>query len=294
MDYNTLSPLLSGSRIEENFSYVETSASEIDTDIIYDIVTRGHHNGAIVYVLRNAFSPESAASIVENFDRLLYETDGGNRHDDGYVKINQIGATQFSRSGEEYVREVMGTAQMSLDLLEELSGDEIEQMFNTGLLEKIFARRGVVFRSSRFKSIPGGFCTFRRWLDNGEMALMPHEDSAQLITARTDDYEIAGARHVVSYNAAVETTDIGGELVVWNLNPDDRCRENLGLVGTGYPYPIRELEGVESFTVQLHEGDAYFLNSSFIHGVSSLQEGRRLSAGRFIGKITDDLVVYWT
>ncbi|MDT7802841.1 MAG: L-isoleucine 31-dioxygenase [Actinomycetota bacterium] len=294
MDHKTLSPALSGARIEENFSYRETSASEIDTEIIHDIITRGDHNGAIVYVLRNAFRPEAAVRLAENFDRLLYETNGGNRHDDGYVKTNQIGATQFSRSGEEYVRDVIGTAQMSLDLLDELSSDEIEQMFNTELLEKIFAKKGVVFRSSRFKSVPGGFCAFRRWLDNGEMALMPHEDTAQLITARTDDYEIAGARHVVSYNAAVETTDKGGELVVWNLNPDDRCRENLSLVGTGYPYPIRELEGVELFTVQLRQGDAYFLNSSFIHGVSSVQAGRRLTGGRFIGKITDDLVVYWT
>jgi L-isoleucine 31-dioxygenase len=294
MTSSTLSTLLSGARIENNFSCLETSAAEADTEIIHDIITSGHHNGAVVYVIRGAFRPESAARVVENFDRLLAETSGGNRHDDGFVRTNQIGATQFSRTGEEYVREVIQTSSTSLDLLDGVSHDEVERMFNTELLEKVFAKKGIVFRSSRFKNMPGGFCTLRRWLDNGEMALMPHEDTAQLLAARADGYEIAGARHVVSYNAAVEATDEGGSLVVWNLNPDDRCRENLGVVGTGYPYPPGELAGLESFIVQLHQGDAYFLNSSFIHGVSSLREGRRLSAGRFIGQVADDLVVYWT
>lgn len=290
----TFSPVLSGVHIEENFSYLETSVAEIDTEIIYDIITRGNHNGAVVYVIRSAFHAETAARVVENFDRVLAETSGGNRVDDNFVKTNQVGATQFSRSGEEYVREVLQTSPTSLDLLAGVSHEEVEQIFLTESLEKLFAEKGMIFRNSRFKNIPGGFSTFRRWLDNGEMALHPHDDTAQLLAARKDDYEIARARHVVSYNAAVETTDKGGALVVWNLNPDDRCRENLGLVGTGYPYPTDELVDLESFRLELRRGDVYFLNSSFIHGVSSLQEGRRLSAGRFIGQVADDLVVYWT
>jgi len=289
-----LSPMLSGSRIEEGFSYLETSPSEVDTEVIWDIITGGDHRGAVVYVIRDAFGPESAARVVKNFDRLTHETDGGNRHDDGYVKTNQIGATQFSRSGGEYVREVIKNSPESLDLFDDVSHGEIEQLFYTELLEKMFAEKGVVFRGSRFKNIPGGFSTFRRWLDNGEMALLPHEDTAQLLAARRDGYEIAAARHVVSYNAAVQVADRGGELVVWNLRPDDQCRENLGLVGTGYPYPLGALQGVESTTIQLRERDVYFLNASFVHGVASVQEGQRLTAGRFIGQLSDNLVVYWT
>jgi L-isoleucine 31-dioxygenase len=283
-----------GTRIEENFSYLEARAADVDSAVIYDIVTRGDHNGAVVYVIRDAFSSATATRIVDNFDRLLSSTDGGNRSDDGFVKTNQIGATQFSRGGEEYVREVIRTSLMSLELLDGVSQDEIERVFQTELLEKIFANKGMVFRSARFKSIPAGYATLRRWLDNGQMALMPHDDTAQLLCAEKDGFEIAKAKHVVSYNAAVEANDKGGLLKVWNLNPNDQCREKLGLVGTGYPYPLAELEEVESMTVQLFEGDVYFLNSSFIHGVSSLLEGRRLSAGRFIGKVSGDTVVYWT
>jgi L-isoleucine 31-dioxygenase len=289
-----LSPTLSGMRVRKNFSYLETTAPEVNTEAIFDLITKGEHNGAVVYVIRGAFEPETGARVVENFDRILAETNGGNRHGDGYVKTHQIGATQFSRSGDEYVREVMKTAPATLQLFDGVSHHEIEQMFNTRLLEKLFAAKGAVFRTSRFKNIPGGFIAFRRWLDNGEMALMPHEDTAQLLSARADDYEIARASHVVSYNAAVEATQSGGQLVVWNLNPDDRCRENLGLVGTGYPYPPSALEGLESITLKMHLGDVYFINASFLHGVASLKEGRRLSAGRFIGQVADDLAVYWT
>ncbi|MFI5635613.1 hypothetical protein ACIA8E_41090 [Streptomyces sp. NPDC051664] len=286
--------LLTGACIEKNFSYLEVSASEVNPDVIFDIVTKGSHHGAIVYVLRDAFNPALATRVIENFDSILARTEGGNRTDDSFVKTNQIGATQFSRSGDEYVREVIQTSSISLDLFDGVAHDEIEQLFATELLEMTFAKKGMVLRSSRFKNIPAGFCTLRRWLDNGEMALMPHDDTAQLLSARKDGYEVAGATHVVSYNAAVETSDKGGALKVWNINPDEACRERLGLVSTGYPYPIDSLDGIESLTVQLRQGDAYFLNSSFIHGVSSVQEGRRLSAGRFVGKISDDVAVYWT
>jgi hypothetical protein len=290
MSNTSLSPALSGIRVEKNFSYLETTAPEVNTEVIFDLITKGDHNGAVVYVIRGAFKPATGARVVENFDRLLAETNGGNRHGDGYVKTNQIGATQFSRSGDQYVREVIKTSTATLEIFDGVSHDEVEQMFNTRLLEKLFAERGGVFRASRFKNIPGGFVAFRRWLDNGEMALMPHEDTA----ARVDDYEVARASHVVSYNAAVEATQSGGQLVVWNLNPDDRCRENLGLMGTGYPYPPGALEGLESITLEMQVGDVYFINASFLHGVASLKEGRRLSAGRFIGQVADDLAVYWT
>lgn len=293
MTNSTLPGPMTGIRVK-NFSHMETSAADIDPDIIHDIITHGDHDGVIVYVIRDAFSTSAAARIVQNFDRLLSETAGGNRSDDGYVKTNQIGATQFSRSGEEYVREVIQTSPLSLDLLEDVTHDEIEQIFNTELLERTFAKKGVVFRSSRYKNIPGGFATLRRWLDNGQMSLLPHDDTAQLGCAEKDGYEVARAGHVVSYNAALEATEKGGALKVWNLNPDEDCRVRLGLSNTGYPYPIAELSDLESMTVQLRQGDAYFLNSSFIHGVSSLVEGRRLSAGRFIGQISSDVVVYWT
>lgn len=285
---------LTGARVDGNFSYVETKMGEADPAIMHDIILQGHHKGAIVYVIRDAFSGTAAAKVVENFDRLLASTGGGNRSGDGYVNTNQIGATQFSRSGEEYVREVIKTSPMSLDLFEDVAQSDMEDMFSTVLLEKTFAKKGIVFRGSRFKNMPAGFITLRRWLDNGQMSLLPHDDTAQLDAARKDDYEIADVRHVVSYNAVLESSDAGGSLKVWNLNPDDACRARLGLVGTGYPYPLQELEGVETLTVQLNQGDAYFLNSSFIHGVSSVQAGRRLSAGRFIGKIADDVVAYWT
>ncbi|GAA3635392.1 hypothetical protein GCM10022223_62280 [Kineosporia mesophila] len=294
MSSGTLVPELSGSQIEKSFSYYETPAGEVDVEAIRNIVTNGHHEGAVVYVVRDAFSPEAATSIVENFDRLTQRTGGGNRQDDSYVKTHQIGATQFSYSGEEYVREVIKSSSESLELFDNVSQEELERVFLTKLLEKTFAEQGVVFRGSRYKNISGGFATLRRWLDNGEMALHPHDDTAQLLAAVKDDYEIATSRHVVSFNAAVQVAEEGGELVVWNLNPDDDCRAGLGLTGTGYPYPIGTLTGLESFTVELGPRDVYFLNASFIHGVASVRKGQRLSAGRFIGQVADDLVVYWT
>lgn len=65
-------------------------------------------------------------------------------------------------------------------------------------------------------------------------------------------------------------------------------------MGTGYPYDLDDLSKVAKIEIKLNSGDVYFMNASHIHGVSSLIEGRRLTAGRFIGRTRKDKVVFWT
>lgn len=278
---------------KSGFGYLESQSREIDFSIVRDIILHGHHHGNVLYIVRNYASANVCRRVAENFN-VEVAKNGGNRDDDGFVLTNQVGATQFSRSGEQYVREVNRVNQSVADLMAVTDPAGTEALFLNQALENDFLMQGIHFGPARFKNACACFATFRRWLDNGVMSLMPHEDMAQVALAQQDDFEIASAQTVTAYNVCLEAAQGGGKLTMWNLMPDDSCREALGVVNTGYPYPPQLLTGIDSFAVQLNAGDVYFMNACHLHGVSSVNQGSRLTAGRFIGKLNDPKVVYWT
>ncbi|PWC14064.1 hypothetical protein DDT56_14165 [Brenneria corticis] len=235
-----------------------------------------------------------AERLTHNFNSILEETNGGTRDYDGFVLTNQIGATQFTKTAPEYIKEVIRHSDNNWKLFDGVPDEDVEHVFFTYYLEREFARKGIHFGFSRYKNIPASFATFRRWLDNGKMALMPHDDVAQLKQAARDRFEIGLAERVISFNACIEAPELGGNLTVWNIHPDEECRTRCGVMETGYPYDIMELGRVEKLELQLNSGDVYFMNASHVHGVSSLNKGRRLTAGRFIGEVRKDKVVFWT
>lgn len=285
---------LSGHKISHGFDYLETTPENINFEIVHNIITDGHHKGSIVYVIRNAFSSLLAEKLTHNFDRVLEETHGGNREYDGFVLTHQIGATQFTKTTPEYIEEVIHHSNNNWQLFKGISHEDVEQVFLTDYLEREFARKGIHFGFARYKNMPASFATFRRWLNNGKMSLMPHDDVAQLKPAARDKFEIGLAERVIAFNACLEGPEQGGKLTVWNIHPDEECRMRCGVMETGYPYDITALSEVEKLELQLNSGDAYFMNASHIHGVSSLNQGRRLTAGRFIGTVREDKVVFWT
>ncbi|KTR47628.1 hypothetical protein NS303_15180 [Pantoea ananatis] len=294
-DLLTLEPtqtILTGSK-KTNFGYLESTDGVINFSIVKNIILNGHHHGNVLYVIRNYASKSVCEKLAKNFDYRVNQS-GGNRADDGFVLTNQIGATQFSRNGEQYIHEVNRVNQSVADLMKATSAEDSESLFLNLTLEKEFLERGIHFGPARFKNGYACFATFRRWLDNGVMSLMPHEDMAQVDFAKEDGFEIANTQTVTAYNVCLEAAQGGGQLKIWNLIPDQVCRETLGVTRTGYPYPPHLLNETESLSVQLNAGDLYFMNACHLHGVSSVSEGSRLTAGRFIGKLNDRKVVYWT
>ncbi|ECG0939336.1 hypothetical protein DOR57_05170 [Salmonella enterica subsp. salamae] len=295
---NTLSAVKSGEKqitgsSKTNFGYLESTNGEIDFSIVQNIICNGHHNGKVLYIIRNYADKNVCHAVADKFNHMVAEN-GGNRPDDGYVLTYQVGATQFSRNGEQYIREVNRVNQDVIGLMTVTDEQGIESLFLHSTLETGFLAQNVHFGPARFKNGYACFATFRRWLDNSAMSLMPHEDIAQVYFAREDDFEIACTQTVTAYNVCLEAAKEGGQLQIWNMIPDNESRERLGVSRTGYPYPPDLLGNIESLSVQLNVGDIYFMNACHLHGVSSISDGSRLTAGRFIGKLNDRKVVYWT
>lgn len=95
---NTLSAVKSGEKqitgsSKTNFGYLESTNGEIDFSIVKNIICNGHHNGKVLYIIRNYADKNVCHVVADKFNHMVAEN-GGNRPDDGYVLTYQVGATQ--------------------------------------------------------------------------------------------------------------------------------------------------------------------------------------------------------
>ena len=284
---------ISGKQIDHGFGLIESLDGALDFSIIQDLISKGEHKGKVLYVIRNFIDKKIVEQLANNFYSLI-EENGSHRNKDGFVAVQQIGSSQFAKNGREYIQETHKTFNDIDRLLENISTGAFERMFLEKFLEEQFLKQGIHFGPSRYKNGFSCFATFRRWMDNGSMSLMLHEDMAQLAFAAKDNFEINKAKHVIAYNLCVEAIGSGGELTVWNLQPDNKFRMSLDIIDTGYPYPLEYTQGIEKIQIKLNAGDIYFMNGCCIHGVQNVIDGSRITAGRFMANVSNNKVVYWT
>ncbi|MFI9172419.1 2OG-Fe(II)-dependent halogenase WelO5 family protein [Streptomyces lincolnensis] len=265
---------------------------DFDINIVISMLRDGHCDGSVAYVIRNAVPAGDCRTVYTNFKRIISEH-GSQRAFDDIIKANQIGSTQFQKSGQAYAMSTARAQPLMLALFDNLSPDQASQFMLDNQLQASFLKHGLHFGPARFKSTYANYCTIRAWLDNGEMALHPHEDISQVQAARTDDFEIQAVETAMSFNVCIARSGSGGGTTVWDLQPSPEARRSLGLYDTGYPYPVDFVGGLPSFTLTLNPGDCYFLGASFLHGVQPTF-GERVTAGRFMGLTKDNRVLFWT
>ncbi|ATL69772.1 2OG-Fe(II)-dependent halogenase WelO5 family protein [Nocardia terpenica] len=284
--------MIRGSQIGRDFRYSETDARNFDIDVILDLLRHGHSDGAVAYVIRGGADPLLCRSVHENFTRAIASI-GSQRGPDRLVRTDQIGSTQFEKGGREYIDSTLQVQQQMLSLFDGMTPAQVSAFMLDNVLQEGFLRRGFHFGPARYKSAYANHCTVRAWLDNGQMSLHPHEDVSQIEKVRADQFEIEAIENTISFNVCVSRTGTGGEAVVWDLRPSPEWRRSLGVFDRGYPYPLDALDDVRSISVQLEPGDCYFLNASFLHGVRPTR-GERVTAGRFLGVIPGNRIVFWT
>ncbi len=282
-----------GLQLGSKFRYLESGIRDFDVDIVLGMLRDGHYDGSVAYVIRNAIPAHTCQAVYSNFKSIIAEKGTQREHGDG-VNANQVGSTQFLKSGQEYAESTARAQPLTLSLFDNLSADQASQFMLDNHLLAGFLKHGLHFGPARFKSTYANHCTIRAWLDNGEMSLHPHEDISQVETARADGFEIHTVEYnTMSFNVCVAHSGPGGETKVWDLRPSPDVRSSLGLYETGYPYPLEFVEDLPSLTLVLNPGDCYFLSSSFLHGVQPTA-GERVTAGRFMGLSNDNRVMFWT
>ncbi|MFM9368726.1 hypothetical protein [Streptomyces sp. Da 82-17] len=254
-------------------------------DAVVDVL-RGDLLGV---VFRQAVSAEVCATLAERFRSSPALRVRGSDAPGHY-----LGAYHYHKTTEGYLDE-SAAARAALTRVLDLPDDPLARI--RAQLGRVLAEDGVTFRTARHAGREAGLALIRSWHGRGAFALAPHEDRAQCREPRQADFEIQriADRPVGAMNLCLEN-GTGGRLRVWDLEPDDALRDRLGLTYTGSPYPMAELDGVESCTLDVGPGDVYFFNGAHVHAVEPERDpaARRTTLSGLLGFIDERTVVSWT
>lgn len=225
--------------------------------------------------------------ILRNFLRLSAErlrTDG--------VPGTVLGAYHFGRKLEDYFKE----AERNSSLLDRLMlgvDDPIRELFRR--LKERLGEAGIDFRPAAWRSHVSPPYVLRSWTGRGRYLLEPHDDINQLSDPKQCGFEIQNVKIPIGINVCLRNSGGGGELVVWDVQPSTTIQAECKQGAPGYGYDDATFQRAEKFSVQVREGDAYFLNGRYVHAVTAKPSGGdRVTLSCLAGLLTPALAVQWT
>jgi hypothetical protein len=155
-------------------------------------------------------------------------------------------------------------------------------------------REGATLRIAEMNGRKACPALIRSWDAEGEFALYLHEDMSQCGDPRQAGFEI---QRVTQYNVCAPNmclaNGIGRRLVIWNVRPDEKTRERLGVTHTRFSYPPSGLVGFKQLRLSVGQGDKYVFNGAYVHAVEA-SRGVRANLSFFIGQLDQKTVVTWT
>ncbi|WP_172910513.1 hypothetical protein [Photorhabdus heterorhabditis] len=238
--------------------------------------------------------PEQRKKIIENFWRSSALTP---RYGDGIDGVEGyfIGASHIEKNTRQYIEEVENFR----PAMSEIFQDTINPIDR--FIEQITHFSGDnprVTRPAMYHGVAAGNVKIVYWNNFGEFLLLPHDDLAQLSDPRQSDFEVQQINRVMAVNFYADVPQNGGQLKVWNIQPDNQSRSALGLTYSGFPYPAELLENHANMVINIEAGDLILLNGNLIHAVLngntlSVPE-RRLLVTCFMGVQQNGDLIWWT
>ena len=245
------------------------------------------------YRVRGFVPSDVCARITENFWTSPKKVPRPGVGDDG-VEGYFIGASHYGKPTQQYLEEARG--------FESAVQSVYAGTVNPGLLFKqaIAAGNGhpIEVRPARSNGLSAGDSKAIHWTGTGTFLLEPHEDLAQLRGPEQSDFEIQEITRVLAVNIYAEVPANTGQVQIWNVEPDDETRADLGLMHEGFPYPPELLTAFPNFIVPVETGDLCLFNGNLVHGVlrgeMTPSKKRRLLITFFMGQKNDHEVIWWT
>ena len=111
------------------------------------------------------------------------------------------------------------------------------------------------------------------------------------------DFEIQQADRVMAVNIYAAVPERSGQLQIWNVEPDDETRAELGLSGVGFPYPAELLSEYPATLIEVETGDLCVVNGNLVHAVvrgDIASPRNRLLLTCFMGRNREGELIWWT
>jgi hypothetical protein len=242
------------------------------------------------YVVHRFVSPSACRRIVANFWASPGRVPRFGVGEDG-VEAYLIGASHYGKPTVTYLEEAQGCK----DHVENLYAGTINPVaFFRDLLA---VESNLNVRAASRDGLPAGDSKAIYWNNVGTFLLEPHEDLAQVKDPIQADFEIQQVNRVMAVNVYAVVQQGSGQLRVWNVEPDDETRAELGLSGVGFPYPAELLDDYSSTVIEVQTGDLCVVNGNLVHAVmrgNTSSPKDRLLLTCFTGLNLRNELIWWT
>jgi len=260
----------------------------LDVDAVFEVL-----DGSLAaYRVRGFVPPDVCRRIVTNFWASEQRVPRYGEGEDG-VEAYLVGASHYGKPTSQYLEEVRASEAAVAGLYA-----------GTVNPASVFREALVAGSGGRLKARPAmsngqaaGDTKAVYWNNYGRFLLEPHDDLAQVKDPIQSDFEIQQAVRVMALNLYAEVPANSGQVQLWNVEPDDRTRDELGLSHVGFPYPAELLSGYPSLVIPVETGDLCVTNGNLIHAVlrgEATSPKKRLLITCFMTLNRAGELIWWT
>lgn len=279
---------ITGTTLSETAFRLHETNRVVDIDAVFDVL-RGE---LAAYRIRGFVPPDVCDRIELNFWASEKRVPRYGEGQDG-VEAYLIGASHYGKPTLQYLEEVRDCR------------EAVESLY-AGTISPISAFRGEIaanrrdltsLRPAALGGLAAGDSKAVYWNDLGNFLLKPHDDLAQVQDPIQHDFEIQQAVRVMALNVYVQVPANSGQLKIWNIEPDDETRAELGLTNVGFPYPAEPLDDYPGIVIPVEKGDLCVVNGNLVHAVlrGNAQAPRnRLLLTCFMTVNLDNELIWWT